>query len=332
MAMTKGGFTRNGHNMFEVSSLIQKAIRRRDADLAYYAANELIPKYRNYCWKRLLTVSAEDCYDMVTGRIMELHTLDTKEKDDRNIATAVSTLLNARKNRDADYFACNLLNSRDVTDITKYCPEPKNDMTCHTKNGHCLYDLETCFRNAVDAVDDKMAGYSANEILVYYRKTCWRLIIGKAEQMGFADVVAEMRALKAADEQTKRCSIIYYAKAITTLLKVAKWQSTDNFEHTFKYNDTIDLRKYDSVKYMIPSYVFDCHTYRGKAMGKTRAQFFADEQAALTPLQLGWYDNMTYDRFLWLEKNGFWKDAVLPRPDERTIKEIEEGTAQLSLF
>ena len=67
--------TRNGNNMFVISSLIQKALRRRDR-LAYYAANELLPHYRNYMWKRILTVSAEDCYDMITHRIMELHDKD----------------------------------------------------------------------------------------------------------------------------------------------------------------------------------------------------------------------------------------------------------------
>ena len=113
--------TRNWYNMFEISSLIQKALRRRDAEMAYFAANELIPRYRNYLWKRLLTVSAEDCYDMVTGRIMELHNIDVSQPDQANrkyIAIAVSTLLNVRKNREGDYFACNLFNSRDKADIS----------------------------------------------------------------------------------------------------------------------------------------------------------------------------------------------------------------------
>jgi len=119
--------TRNQYNMFEISSLIQKSIRRRHAEFAYFAANELIPHYRNYLWKRLLTVSAEDCFDMLTGKIMDLHEKDCNREDAANrkyIACAVSVLLNARKNRDADFFACNLLNSRDRKDIDKYVEDP----------------------------------------------------------------------------------------------------------------------------------------------------------------------------------------------------------------
>ena len=67
---------KNGHNMFEVSSLIQKAIRRSNKDYACYAANELAPRFRKYLWKRLLCVSAEDCYDLVTNKIVALKQAD----------------------------------------------------------------------------------------------------------------------------------------------------------------------------------------------------------------------------------------------------------------
>ena len=46
--------TTNGYDLFEMSSMIQKAIRRCDIPHAAYAANELSGKYRKYLWKRLL--------------------------------------------------------------------------------------------------------------------------------------------------------------------------------------------------------------------------------------------------------------------------------------
>lgn len=49
--MANALYTKNGHNMFEVSSLIQKAIRRSNKDYACYAANELAPRFRKYLWK-----------------------------------------------------------------------------------------------------------------------------------------------------------------------------------------------------------------------------------------------------------------------------------------
>lgn len=109
--------TKNGYNMFEMSSMIQKAIRRCDVQHAAYAANELAYKYRAYLWKRLLTVSAEDCYGIITKEIIALQQADeyvnAKAKpgmtNDLFIAKAVVLLCMARKNRDADYVACNFM-------------------------------------------------------------------------------------------------------------------------------------------------------------------------------------------------------------------------------
>lgn len=327
--------TRNQYNMFEISSLIQKALRRRDAELAYFAANELIPHYRNYLWKRLLTVSAEDCYDMVTGKIMELHSADVTQTDQINrkfITEAVSILLNARKNRDGDYFACNLLNSRDRADISKYVPKERHDITCSTKNGHCMFDLAICFKKAIDELDDFMAGYAINELLVYYRKFSWKVIIEKAQAFGFANVENEMKALKAADEQTKCESIIFHAKAITILLKVKKYGGTEFYQKDFAFNPSVNLEDYDTKRFRIPDYVFDCHTYIGKMRKRTKEMFVVNEQAALTPHQRGEYDECSWEHFFWLCKNGFWTEEYTPRPEKKRVKELESGMLQLNLF
>ena len=71
--------TPKGHNMFDISSLVQKAIRRGDLMYALYASNEMAVSYRGYLWKRLLVTSAEDCFDPLTHLIVKL-----KEKDDNN--------------------------------------------------------------------------------------------------------------------------------------------------------------------------------------------------------------------------------------------------------
>ena len=109
--------TKNGYSMFEMSSMVQKAIRRCDIPHAAYAANELSVSYRGYLWKRLLTVSAEDCYGIMTKEIVALQKADeyvnAKAKpgqtNDLFIAKAVVLLCMARKNRDADYVACNFM-------------------------------------------------------------------------------------------------------------------------------------------------------------------------------------------------------------------------------
>ncbi len=123
--MAYGPVTKNGYSMFEMSSMIQKAIRRCDIPHAAYAANELSVKYRAYLWKRLLTVSAEDCYGIMTKEIVALQQADEYvnrknkpgETNDLFIAKAVVLLCMARKNRDADYVACNFMwGDRKLTD------------------------------------------------------------------------------------------------------------------------------------------------------------------------------------------------------------------------
>lgn len=117
--------TKNGYDMYEMSSMLQKAIRRSDIPHAAYAANELAPSYRGYLWKRLLTVSAEDCYGIMTKEIIALQQADDyvnkKAKpgmtNDLFIAKGVVLLCMARKNRDADYVACNfMLGDKPLTD------------------------------------------------------------------------------------------------------------------------------------------------------------------------------------------------------------------------
>jgi hypothetical protein len=66
-------FTKNGRDFYEVASLLQKSLRRGDIVLASRAANELLPRYANYFWNRLLVVSAEDCHDLVTGEVVALY-------------------------------------------------------------------------------------------------------------------------------------------------------------------------------------------------------------------------------------------------------------------
>ena len=117
--------TKNGYNLFEMSSMLQKAIRRCDIQHAAYASAELSVKFRKYLWKRLLTVSAEDCFGIMTKEIVALKQADEYvnegskkgETNDLFIAKAIVLLCMARKNRDADYVACNFMwNDKCLTD------------------------------------------------------------------------------------------------------------------------------------------------------------------------------------------------------------------------
>lgn len=109
--------TKSGYSLYTMSSMLQKAIRRADIEHAAFAAKELRGSYNNYLWKRLLVISAEDCYGIMTKEIVALkmaHDIVNKgrkgyDTDSIFVSKAVLLLCMARKNRDACYVACNFL-------------------------------------------------------------------------------------------------------------------------------------------------------------------------------------------------------------------------------
>lgn len=324
--------------MFEVSSLIQKAIRRSNKYYACYAANELAPRFRNYLWKRLLCISAEDCYDLITNKIVALKQADDsqnwQQKSPLFIEKALGILLATRKNRDADYFACNLLNSRDRIEFNKDEYVGSN-AGCYTKNGHDMFLVAGLLERAITGNDDVRAGYLANELMVRYREFLWKRIVSISSYLNYQAITNEIVALKKADDMQPSSSLkssIFVAKAVTVLLKVVKYGCYDFYVNDFAY-PIVYLNDYDNRHMVIPDYVFDCHTHRGKQMGKTKKEFIVAEQSVLTPYKEGEYDKYSWDRYFYLEKNGFYdKNNITPRPDDNKMKEIADGCVQQSLF
>ena len=106
-----------GYSLYTMSSMLQKSIRRGDIDHAAFAAKELRYSYENYLWKRLLVISAEDCYGIVTKEIIALKIAGDEVnkgkkgyyRDSLFISKAIVLLCMARKNRDACYVACNFM-------------------------------------------------------------------------------------------------------------------------------------------------------------------------------------------------------------------------------
>lgn len=108
--------TKHGHNLFEVSSALQKAVRRADTKVAVWMALELATSgYHAYCWKRLLVVSAEDCAGALSAEVeaLERAFLRVQKKGEAIppkgrvfVAKAVLLLCAALKTRDADHAVC----------------------------------------------------------------------------------------------------------------------------------------------------------------------------------------------------------------------------------
>ena len=101
--------TEGGYNMFDMLSMIQKAIRRGDYEHAGFAANQLSGTFRTAMWNRLLVISAEDCFGVITKELISLRKCDECTKKNRNISNIVALMCRAKKSRDACYFACNFV-------------------------------------------------------------------------------------------------------------------------------------------------------------------------------------------------------------------------------
>jgi replication-associated recombination protein RarA len=145
--------TKQGYPFDEASSAMQKAIRRGDTRIAGYFAIEFYESnMANYIWKRLLTISAEDCAGVITQEIEALHQAflmvwkANKPKGRIFIAKAVILLCEWPKSRDADHLT-NLIYDRKsgITDtmiagLLKDCTGdkievPEYALDCHTRRG-----------------------------------------------------------------------------------------------------------------------------------------------------------------------------------------------------
>lgn len=103
-------YTKNGYDLSVVVSAMQKAIRRGDAKMAGYWGIEMFESnFGDYCWRRLLTISAEDCWGIITQEVESLmrayHIVRGPKKIGGGlfIAKAIILLALAKKSRDADH-------------------------------------------------------------------------------------------------------------------------------------------------------------------------------------------------------------------------------------
>lgn len=142
--------TINGYDFFEVSSAMQKAIRRADAAVAGFFALELWhSNYPDYVWRRLFTISAEDCYGLITSEIEALwqgHELVNKTSKKLKgrifVSKAVILLCECRKCRDADHLQ-NMIYDRNDVDVEKWIDDvrknpidiPDYTFDVHTRTG-----------------------------------------------------------------------------------------------------------------------------------------------------------------------------------------------------
>lgn len=176
-----------------------------------------------------------------------------------------------------------------------------------TKHGYKLFDVVSALQKSIRRGDAKTAGYFALEMEAsgYVRYLWRRLFVISAEDIAGC-VTQEVEALhntflhvnaksKKLDRPEGR---LFIAKAVILLAKAYKCRDADHliihvYDREKIRNDDIDclLKKVTEADRMdIPEYAYDCHTSKGKAMGKTKEDFLKAEFEALNPRERGLFD------------------------------------------
>ena len=166
--------TVNGYDFYEVASAMQKAIRRADVRVAGFFALELWhSNYQGYVWKRLLTISAEDCYGLITQEIEALHQahdfINKSAKEPKGrifVSKAVILLCEVRKSRDADHLQ-NLIYDRKDVDVERWIDDvrkepiqvPQYTYDVHTRKGKMMGKTKTqFFKEEMNALRPRQLG------------------------------------------------------------------------------------------------------------------------------------------------------------------------------
>ncbi len=123
--------TIRGYDLYECVSAIQKAVRRNQPKIAgYFALECFASNFTNYLWKRLLTISAEDCHGIITQEVLALRESfylindkkAQKEKGRIFISKAVLLMSQCTKNRDSDHLQCFIYDNKmiDGSELMEY--------------------------------------------------------------------------------------------------------------------------------------------------------------------------------------------------------------------
>ena len=326
-------YTEDGRNMYDMMSMLQKSIRRGNYPNAGYAAKQLKGGYRTAMWNRLLVISAEDCFGVITKEIVDLRKKDKEQPDDINIARAVALMCLSKKNRDACYFACNfVLASRkpreinpDESDVRYLVTRIKSRKP--SEGGYdafgfyqtSLFDnVEDSFAEeihnnaatlqiAIDHNDMDMIGWEMDVLRMVNRELLWDTLEDYAIHSDFCP--SEIRALREADEFvnarkktgekdeifiSKATMILCHAKSIgTPFLKSSRRVDLDVLID-WRGQDVMPLAYCTYEDPDLPDWVYDCHTLKGKKMGKTDWDMTLTEQNALYPLQKMFFDDASW--------------------------------------
>ena len=352
--------TRNGFNMYDCASYLQKACRRGLNEDAGFAACEMFGNFNTVMWNRMTFISSEDCCGAFTKELVKLRHEDEIAnagkkgyfRDTSYVSKAIYLLTHSAKSRDACYFACNFIIATKFNNVNKYevkradihqwkeyidsIPESVlsyEGMIAEDNNGEmyvpvtmeCLlenagraeekYMVSKVMRDAIFNNDMEAIGRCEDLMRFTNRKFLWKSLYAVAKELG-GKLCKEIIGLYLADDKIngkrpkEKKDEIFASKAIMLLCyqvqgmddhlisqECVKLDSFTDFTG-IEYPNILDCGLKDGV---MPEWVFDCHTIRGKQAGKNDWQMNVDEQAALNPLKVGFFDEGTWQSlYEWL--------------------------------
>lgn len=169
-----------------------------------------------------------------------------------------------------------------------------------TPDGHTLSDVRSALQKSIRRGDERVASYCAWQMHERYNKYLWKTLLVVSAEDCYGCVTKEVLALRDAEYECRKkdgkVSPIFIAKAVTLLLRCEKSRDADYVACNLLDAEDVDISNYINVEnpeplYDLPDYVYDCHTYKGRAMGKTRQDFIQSEFEALANRQVGLFDD-----------------------------------------
>lgn len=278
--------TRTGRSFWECTSIMQNAIRKGDYDIAGHAMWELLPGYIPYLRKRLLVISAEDCFGIITKEIVALADIGTEE----SLTKALWLLCESKKNRDADYFVCNLM-----------IPDER----LQADN----YELSRMLTTAIQRFDVVKAGRISATLFKKKRAVLWDALVTLA-QTQYPYLLKEVEALRISNERMSKPNeeTVFVSKAIVLMwtkrepLEGILGHEKIDFDNVMPFDKIEIIKTLDMcpvVRGVFPDCYYNWHTTRGKYELKLDAvHAIENDQELLTPLEENLFDDCTWDRDL----------------------------------
>lgn len=153
-----------------------------------------------------------------------------------------------------------------------------------TKNRYPLDQVASALQKAIRRGDEHTALFFALELFPKYAAYAWRrIMVTSVEDIEDPAVCGQIEAMRSAffwnNKDVKKAedfkNRIFITKAVITLCRARHSREADHAQHF------IDQEVKAKHMRPIPDYAHDVHTHQGRMAGKTKTDFFADEQSGL---------------------------------------------------